>query len=55
MTANAGLGAFALTIEGDAMADARGKYISFLKDDLVFFDPDERPFFGLLRLSSFTQ
>jgi SOS-response transcriptional repressor LexA len=46
MTTNAGLGAFALTIEGDAMADARGKYISFLKDDLVFFDPDERPFLG---------
>jgi SOS-response transcriptional repressor LexA len=46
MTANAGLGAFALTMDGDSMADNTGQYISINTDDIVFFDPDERPYIG---------
>jgi SOS-response transcriptional repressor LexA len=46
MTANAGLGAFALIIDGDSMIDSSSRNISFYKDDIVFFCPDESPQIG---------
>jgi SOS-response transcriptional repressor LexA len=46
MTANAGLGAFALSVDGDSMADNTGQHISINAHDIVFFDPDERPYIG---------
>lgn len=43
---NASFATFALMMDGDSMQDVTGKYLSFQTGDILFFDPEERPYLG---------